>query len=278
MPIQATSTASDRASVELAFPEAPRVIYSKNPLWEVICQLRFPAILKIDSEIPASFQEKVRDSFPLSEEEEIVLPVDVPPELVQLFKANRPTQLSRRTWRFISEDNNWIISLARDSATLSTHKYLRWEEFREKLALMCNALVAEYRPSFITRAGLRYRDLIIRSRLGLEDVPWAELLEKHIAGELSAQPLGEAIKEANHAVLAEFPEEKLKLGLRHGTGRHEGQDETGYVIDSDFFSEAKTEVTHVLEQLNFFNRMAGRLFRWCITERLHAAMEPQPVD
>lgn len=34
----------------------------------VSCQLQFPVILKIDSEMPYLFQEKIRDEFPLFEQ------------------------------------------------------------------------------------------------------------------------------------------------------------------------------------------------------------------
>ena len=47
----------------MAFPEVERVIYERNPLDEVICQLRFPAILKID-EPPIAFQEQIRTRYP----------------------------------------------------------------------------------------------------------------------------------------------------------------------------------------------------------------------
>jgi hypothetical protein len=40
----------------MEFPEAERVIYSRNPLAEVACQLRFPRILALDERIPADFQ------------------------------------------------------------------------------------------------------------------------------------------------------------------------------------------------------------------------------
>lgn len=65
-------TTIGQPSALTTFPETPRVIYAKNPLFEVICQLRFPAILKIDSEIPAGFQEKLRASFPLFREEDLL--------------------------------------------------------------------------------------------------------------------------------------------------------------------------------------------------------------
>lgn len=263
-----------QVSAELVFPATQRVLYAQNPLVEVICQLRFPAILKIDSATPAGFQERIRDSFPLLSEEEQVLPVELPPEILQFFKANRSPQLMRKAWKFMSEDRNWTISLTREFASLSTQKYTRWEGFKTNLELMRQALQEEYRPNFMTRTGLRYRDLITRSSFGLTDVPWSELLQKHIAAEYSAARFADAIKDTTHQILAEFPEERLKLGLRHGTDQLANAGEQVYFIDADFYSDEKTEVDNVLSRLDIFNHMAGRLFRWCITDRLHAAMEP----
>ena len=48
----------------MPFPEVERVIYARNPLDQVVCQLRFPPILKIDAEIPAGFQDRVREDYP----------------------------------------------------------------------------------------------------------------------------------------------------------------------------------------------------------------------
>ncbi|MBL8785507.1 MAG: TIGR04255 family protein, partial [Deltaproteobacteria bacterium] len=45
-------------------PESPRVIYASNPLADVICQVRFPRILRIDNELPADFQDAIRGQFP----------------------------------------------------------------------------------------------------------------------------------------------------------------------------------------------------------------------
>lgn len=280
MKSEGTAAASPEAEAlaPTPFPDSPRVLYTNNPLAAVICQIRFPAILKIDSEIPSNFQERIRGFFPLLSEEEEILSNEMPPELLQFLKTNRPRNITRRVWKFLSEDQKWTLSLTRDFVSLSTEEYTRWEEFREKLELIFQALQEEYHPSFITRTGLRYQDLIIRSKLGLENAKWAELLKEHIAAEYWVEPLANAIQEVSHVVLVEFPEEKKwKLGLRHGTARREGVDEIGYMIDSDFYTDEKTEATDVLDRLNFFNRMAGRLFRWCITDRLHEAMDPRLI-
>ena len=52
----------------MPFPETERVIYEKNPLNKVICQLRYPPILRIDSEVPSKFQDAIIDNFPLYNE------------------------------------------------------------------------------------------------------------------------------------------------------------------------------------------------------------------
>ena len=53
-----------KRNLKMPFPEVKRIIYKKNPLDKVICQLRFPTILKIEKEIPAEFQERIRKEFP----------------------------------------------------------------------------------------------------------------------------------------------------------------------------------------------------------------------
>ena len=46
------------------FSNEPRFIYSSNQLGEVICQLRFPDILSIETKLPADFQDAIRAEFP----------------------------------------------------------------------------------------------------------------------------------------------------------------------------------------------------------------------
>ena len=52
----------------MTFPEVERIIYDNNPLDRVICQIRFPPILRIESELPTNFQEQIRRDFPEYEE------------------------------------------------------------------------------------------------------------------------------------------------------------------------------------------------------------------
>ncbi|HSS77995.1 MAG TPA: TIGR04255 family protein [Thermoanaerobaculia bacterium] len=261
----------------MLFPDSPRVLYSRNPLIDVISQLRFPPILRIDSEVPAGFQERIREDFPLLSEEDPSLFADLPPEFTQFMKAGLSSQAKRNVWKFESEDTNWAVTLTREFVALQTKEYNQWEEFRVRLRGVLDALQAEYRPSFLTRIGLRYQDLIVRSTLGLTDLPWSDLLQPHVAAEFSSPSLRTAVREAAHRVLIELSHQKGNVNLQHGTARRQGDKEISYLIDNDFFTEEKMEVANALERLDLFNREAGRLFRWCISDRLHAAMEPTPI-
>jgi uncharacterized protein (TIGR04255 family) len=95
------------ALIPAPFPDSDRVIYDRNPLIEVICQLRFPPILRVDSEVPARFQEQIRDDFPLLTEEDFTVLPDLSPELSQIVRASLQQQAPRKNWKFTSEDNNW---------------------------------------------------------------------------------------------------------------------------------------------------------------------------
>ena len=46
------------------FSNETRCRYRRNPLAEVICQLRFPEILSIEANAPVEFQEAIRQEFP----------------------------------------------------------------------------------------------------------------------------------------------------------------------------------------------------------------------
>jgi uncharacterized protein (TIGR04255 family) len=256
------------------------MIYSANPLVEVICQLRFPPILRIDSELPAAFQERVRGQYPnFRERTDSIpeLPTAVPPQIAELLRSSFAARSRRVGYDFLSPDEVWTVGLTREFLSLSTMKYERWEAFREQLAVPFQALLDMYRPNFFTRVGLRYQDLIKRSRLGLEDQSWASLLEPHITGLLGASDLNAEISTTFAQTSMRFNDNLGQVTLRHGLVQAADSQETCYLFDADFFTDQRIEIEHIYEKLDYFNRQSARLFRWCIGNVLHEAMGPQPV-
>lgn len=256
------------------FPPSPRVVYSKAPLVQVICQLRFPSLLSIESKPPVEFQEQIRTDFPLLEKVANPLPLDLPPEVVQMIRA----QASAISYQFLTEDRASTVTLTPESVALSTSRYTQWEHFRDQLRVPLAALNEIYSPSFFSRIGLRYQDAIARSVLGLEQVPWSMLLRRDILGEL-ALPQFEANLEgvANRTLRLKLPCGAGSVLIRHGLGTLQGHQEVCYMIDLDFFTEQRTEVADAEPTLDQFNALAGRAFRWCITNLLRDALGPNEL-
>lgn len=263
----------------MPFPESERVIYRKNPLAEVICQLRFPAILRIETELPSAFQERIRRQYPIFRSKpSIALPANIPLSASQLASADFPFPIGNKTYEFASADDIWTVSLTQESLALTTRQYVRWEDFKKHFAESLEALLTIYEPAYFLRIGLRYVDVIRRSLLGLEGEAWSRLLQPYIASELASTDVSADIIENFSQVAVRLDTPDGLVRIRHGLAYTQEIDEDCYVIDSDFFTEERKETHDAIEVLDQFKRQAGHLFRWCITDQLHKAMEPQPVE
>lgn len=261
---------------EYLFPEVERVVYGKAPLVEVICQVRFPADLRIETTAPAEFQQRIREQFPLLTQRNRAVLSTVPPDIAKAFESVLPPTGGSTIWQFNTEDGAHTLELLKDNLTLVSRNYRNWGDFSSLFRGPFTALCDLYAPKFFTRVGLRYRDIIQRSKLGLGETPWSTLLKPHVLAEV-AQPGFEARTEvASRDLLLKLPGHGAKVRLQHGFAQIEGSPEQIYLIDCDFFVE-RTEAAHVDSALQYFHGNAARFFRWCITDSLHQAMEPRPV-
>jgi len=264
----------------MPFPDATRVIYDKNPLDKVICQLRFPPILKIDTKVPDEFQDMIRDSFPeFSEKAEIKLPIfksaqkDTPAEVFQQI-----TPTGNKNYEFSSEDKVWTINLTRTFLALSTKDYKRREDFRTHLDAPLQAFVDIYKPSVFSRVGLRYIDIIKRSDLNLNGIPWSELLKPHVLWLLGSSDVNQNIR--SFQAQCEIKLEDETSIARVITGLVDGQEseEECFMIDTDFFTTKKTDISDVGSKLDYFQVRASRLIQWLISPKLHEAMKPEEIQ
>ena len=270
----------------MRFPDGPRVIYEKNPLVEVVCQIRFDPILRIQTEPPAEFQDRIRRDYPGYAETRSVavdMPAEIPDQVRNAFESLFGPAAETVNYEFKSRDESTRVTLARDFVALTTTKYERWEIFREQMDHIVTQVRDVYQPSGFKRIGLRYKDVIVRSQLGLPDSPWSELLRQEIAGELANPEWEPQIVGLLKQIRFSGDSNGIELTLNHGivNVEHDGsdQEELGYLIDGDFSREGTTDDDDALAILDRANRDAGRLFQWCISERLHTALRPRdPSD
>lgn len=264
----------------MIFLKSERVIYKQNPLIEVVCQLRFPPILKISHQEPVEFQDEIRSMYPLFETNELKLPT----EILNFTKQAGIALPIETTYSFKSEDQKWCLSISKDFIAIATSSYERYEQFSGRFQDVIEIFERIYKPSFYTRLGLRYKDLIVRSKLGVEDKKWSELIAKHIASELYDLEFSSLIQGISKNLILKVEDlEGGFVNLSHGLVTTKNSinnlDETAYLFDADFYIEQKIEgQKNAWDILNRFNQCGGNLFRGSITDTLRNAMEPSSID
>ena len=260
------------------FSNEPRVIYRKNQLGEVICQLRFPEILTIEANAPVDFQEAIRDAYPhYSVRKEAPLPkLTGAPGKLQLEK---PVQMNN--YQFVSADGVWRVNLSSRFISLACNRYTCWEDFAAKLDKPLAAFIQIYRPAFFERVGLRYLNFISRSALDLSGTPFTELLQPQYLGLLADEEIQEAATTRN-AVDAELAIRggcRLKLHAGPGLIKRNGHtdQEIKFIFDQDLFMGGNVPVNMSAGALQTLHSQAYSIFRGAITDTLHDAMEPQSI-
>jgi len=267
----------------MPFPDKSRIIFKKNPLDRVVCQLRFPTILKIDSEIPAEFQEMVRNDFPIfNETVSPELSIDISPDMQSQIPPNLIKQLLQpggiKNYEFKSEDNLWTVSLTRTFIALSVSKYERWEQFKSKLELPLNAFNEIYSPIYYSRIGLRYTNIIKRSNLMLNTSDWQELINPVLLGMLSTESVRDSILNFENKYELKLSDDESMVRIITSMVQAKDTGEICYEIDSDHYCSKKIETTQAFQKLDFFNSHASKFIQWCITDKLLEAMDPEEIE
>jgi uncharacterized protein (TIGR04255 family) len=257
-------------------PEYERVIYERNPLVQVACQLRFPPILKISHQQPVEFQDEIRFQYPLFES---TLP-QVPSEISQAIQQFGFSMLNDLSYSFKSEDQKWQLIITKDFITITTSVYETYEQFQQRFIEVVEVFERIYKPSFYIRVGFQYQNLIIRSKLGLADKDWSELLTRNIASEFYNSDMASSIESIlkNLILKTEHGQVNFKHGLVVVKEPEKNNDEVAYLLDTDFYTEEKREIgKNVWNTLDQFNKSARNFFRWSTTDTLHNAMRPKTV-
>lgn len=264
----------------MLFSKHPRIHYEKAPAHEVICQLRFPAILSINCTEPVDFQEAVRNDFPqYARREEMSVP--------QLVGVGGPhpkleQQPSVINYNFISADNLWKLNLTKDFIALSTLQYTGWEEFARRLDKPLAEFIAHYQPAFFQRVGLRYINVFSKRKMGLTNTRWADLISAPYTGPLG-EPDAQEKDFINYASdfllkLDSSCQAKIHAGTGHvktDNSQTPEDPEVKFILDMDLSMGGNVACTLSAGALETLHIHAGELFEGAVTDRLRTVMEPE---
>lgn len=262
-----------------------RVVYDKNPLSEVVCQVRFERIADFSQEaldtLRGGFSEAgymnfgQEQSFGFSQHFDANGQTFQPPVVIPQVRVQHGS----------SEDGFWRASYCPEFIALTCLKYSGWDEFLAKTLIAIECFMKAGVEVKVTRLGLRYKDVIEREAIGLEGVPWNDLIQPFLLGPLAIGALSDG-QVASDGEIGEFVSQShlriddgsllLQSSLMSSLDGHR----KAFLIDADFFKEDGMEPQLLSEQqilissLEKLHANAGALFRRGITERLHHALGP----
>ena len=261
----------------MLFSNEDRCLYARPAAHEVICQLRFPTILSIESREPADFQEEIRARFPLYTQRK----ESGPAAIIQRGGAPElQTPQPVTNYHFVTEDHLWKLNLTKNFISLSTLRYTGWEDFAAVLDQTLAAFIRIYQPAFFERIGLRYRNIISRSALELEDCEWRELICSSYLGALADEDMNSAMIKRMATDLELALSENCRARIHAEPvhmkipGTNQAEAEEKFMLDMDLSMLGNISAQLAAGALETLHSHSTRIFRGAITDTLHEAMKP----
>jgi len=253
----------------VSFPEVPDIRLGRSPLREVVCQVRFPTLLRIATETPVSFQERIKARFPLLKKEQN-LKLEVRGPESEDIEVAPPTTV----YRFFDREQICQATLAPDFFALSTKGYVDWLQFAEDLRTVHEVVNAEYDVPYATRIGLRYINRIDSSFTEsgeFEDV--YPLLRSELTAMLTTGEISSPESSAHRIVVP--IEEGDRLAFFYGLIREGSPPKPSFVLDFDVYVEADDiGLGDLVSRCEGYHDTIYWAFRWCIADGKLEAFKP----
>jgi uncharacterized protein (TIGR04255 family) len=251
------------------------VQFRKAPLRLVIGQVRFTIMPRFEQKaFIASFQEAVRSEYPRVSREASVT--------YQLSPTGINPNLGETLWRFSSRDNMWAIVVGESAITLEVRKYSSMKDFLDRFSRILQVAIETLEVKDRLRLGLRYVNEI-RYPYAENFAQWKALFNpEFISFEASSllegkvdHTLQEIQVNRSNGILA------IRHGLLNGTAvatLPQEQPPSGqfYLMDLDYYdmTECDLDISATIKQMQNYNDVMYRFFRWTLSEALYDYLEP----
>jgi uncharacterized protein (TIGR04255 family) len=259
----------------MELPEYEWIQFRKAPLRLVIGQVRFTIMPRFEQKaFIAGFQETVRSDYPRVSREPIVT--------YQISPTGINPSPGETLWRFSTRDNRWAVVVGESAITLEARGYVSINDFLKRFRAILEAASEKLAVTDRLRLGLRYTNEI-RYPAAQTLVEWRTLLNPEFVGfEVSSLLDGRV----NHT-LQEIQVERHDgiLSIRHGLlngsvvvpfAQEQPAGGQFYLIDLDYYdtTECDLDIPATIKQMQDYNDIMYRFFRWTLSETLYNYLEP----
>ena len=240
------------------FPDKPEIHLANPPLVEVVCQIRFPLILRMAQESPVEFQERIRDDFPeLSLEQNLRFRA---PQVGQ--SGGPPADAEPTVYRFTAVDERAILSLAPNFFAVTMTSYSHWENFKGLILSSYHHVREVYNPAHFTRIGLRYINRLTLANTKAADRNELVSLLNPDLNTVFCNPAAVGLTAMVHQLT--FADDPAQLNLRIVYAQE--NEEPTLFLDLDIFESGKLSLANLSDQLDLFHKSIYEAFRWCIRD------------
>ena len=228
----------------LDLPEPQALQFGRNHLKTVVCELKFPTLLELETNQPVGIRKALKKEYPLY-------------DVVRSFGFQALGGImDEQVPKLSSVDKRWSVTIRPAAISLETSSYKSFEELRERVDVVARKALPFLDTDFFTRVGLRYVNLFPvrpeQARKIFNPVLIAPL-ESGVFGDVDScfQEIRGVLKTGNYS-------------LRHGYQASE-EGPVRYLFDCDFYVEP-LEAGSLTITLDYFHLEADSLFQWALTE------------
>jgi uncharacterized protein (TIGR04255 family) len=248
----------------LRLPDPSLTRLRRCPIQLVVCQVRHDRNLAVTDGTRILAISDQLGEYPKIEEA-------AQQEIGVVFAPGGPSPVGgteQKGWRLRSEDGVWTVTLLPDFFALECTVYTDWENFRQRLHDLADAVSTHLKPAMELRLGLRYVDRIEVPSV-TEPRDWQGLINENLLGPIKDAQLGPSLQ-AIQQLLQLQAQDDIQALLRHGTQRDESSGTWPYLLDTDCFRTGSRQLNadSLISGADELHLLALQLFQASITPQL----------
>lgn len=240
--------------------------YRNPPITEAICEFRFEPGKAWDWTIPGLVYSKIKDEFPLKQQEN-ALEISLTPKE---GKITQELTGSLSKMQFLREDKRAMVQVGPDLLSVNLFPpYSSWDHFQPLIAKNLQIYREEANPKGVRRIGLRYINKIQFSSPSIELMDFFNFYPR----------IPEAVQQRHGPfamrVMMLYGEEGKEgdaLNVRMGHLPLDEQGNLAIALDLDYYLAKQGEVNldQVMEWVNIAHDNLEVMFEACMTDRARA--------